>query len=48
MSESSNATAAADAELRALNDDELDAVEGGLVVRAIICVLIGLLVPAIQ
>jgi hypothetical protein len=43
MSESSNAPAAADAALRALSDDELDAVEGG-----IICVLIGLLVPAIQ
>ena len=48
MSESSKAAAATDAELRALSEDEVDAVEGALVVPAIICVLIGLLVPAIQ
>ena len=31
-----------------LRDDELDAASGGLVVIAIIAVLIGLLVPAVQ
>jgi hypothetical protein len=31
---------------RALRDDELDAVSGGLVVNAIIAVLIGMLLPA--
>jgi len=31
---------------RALRDDELDAVSGGLVVNAIIAVLIGLLLPS--
>ena len=31
-----------------LQDDELDAASGGLVVIAIIAVLIGLLVPAVQ
>ena len=36
------------ADLRVLNDDEVDAVDGGLVVIAIIAVLIGLLVPAVQ
>jgi len=33
---------------RELNDGELDQVSGGLVVIAIIAVLIGLLVPAVQ
>jgi hypothetical protein len=31
-----------------LRDDEVDAVNGGLVVIAIIAVLIGMLVPAVQ
>jgi hypothetical protein len=48
MTEDANAIAKADAELRALSDDEVDAVDGGLVVIAIIAVLIGLLVPAVQ
>jgi lactobin A/cerein 7B family class IIb bacteriocin len=34
-------------ELRELQDDELDAVSGGLVVTAIIAILIGLL-PAVR
>jgi hypothetical protein len=34
-------------ELRELQDDELDAVSGGLVVNAIIAILIGLL-PAVK
>ena len=33
-------------ELRELRDEEIDAVNGGLVVIAIIAILIGLLVPA--
>jgi hypothetical protein len=33
---------------RELQDDELDAASGGLVVIAVIAVLIGLLVPAVQ
>jgi lactobin A/cerein 7B family class IIb bacteriocin len=35
-------------EIRELTSDELDAVNGGLVVTAIIAVLIGLLLPAVQ
>jgi hypothetical protein len=35
-------------EIRALTSDELDAVNGGLVVPAIIAILIGLLLPAVQ
>jgi hypothetical protein len=35
-------------EIRELTSDELDAVNGGLVVNAIIAVLIGLLLPAVQ
>jgi hypothetical protein len=35
-------------EMRELRDDEIDGVNGGLVVIAIIAVLIGLLVPAVQ
>jgi lactobin A/cerein 7B family class IIb bacteriocin len=35
-------------EIRELNDAELDQVDGGLVVIAIIAVLIGLLMPAVQ
>jgi len=35
-------------DMRLLQDDEVDAVSGGLVVIAIIAVLIGLLVPAVQ
>jgi hypothetical protein len=35
-------------DLRVLRDDEVDAVNGGLVVIAIIAVLIGMLVPAVQ
>jgi hypothetical protein len=35
-------------ELRELRDDEIDGVTGGLVVNAIIAVLIGLLLPAVQ
>jgi hypothetical protein len=35
-------------ELRELRDDEVDGVTGGLVVNAIIAVLIGLLLPAVQ
>jgi hypothetical protein len=34
--------------IRVLQDDEVDAVSGSLVVIAIIAVLIGLLVPAVQ
>ena len=37
-----------DADIRVLRDDEVDQVDGGLVVIAIIAVLIGLLVPAVQ
>jgi hypothetical protein len=37
-----------DADTRVLRDDEVDQVDGGLVVIAIIAVLIGLLVPAVQ
>jgi hypothetical protein len=35
-------------ELRELGDEEIDGVNGGLVVIAIIAVLIGLLVPAVN
>ena len=35
-------------DMRVLRDDEVDAVDGGLVVIAIIAVLIGMLVPAVQ
>jgi hypothetical protein len=35
-------------EVRELRDDEIDGVTGGLVVNAIIAVLIGLLLPAVQ
>ena len=35
-------------EIRELTSDEVDQVEGGLVVIAIIAILIGLLVPAVQ
>jgi hypothetical protein len=35
-------------EMRELRDDEIDGVNGGLVVIAIIAILIGLLVPAVQ
>jgi hypothetical protein len=35
-------------ELHELQDDELDAVSGGLVVNAILAVLIPLLVPAVN
>ena len=35
-------------ELRELRDEEIDGVNGGLVVIAIIAVLIGLLVPAVN
>jgi hypothetical protein len=37
-----------DADIRVLRDDEVDQAGGGLVVIAIIAVLIGLLVPAVQ
>ena len=37
-----------DADMRMLRDDEVDSVNGGLVVIAIIAVLIGMLVPAVQ
>jgi hypothetical protein len=33
-------------EIRELTDDEIDGVDGGLVVIAIIAILIGLLLPA--
>jgi hypothetical protein len=35
-------------EIRELTSDEVDAVNGGLVVIAIIAILIGLLVPEVQ
>jgi hypothetical protein len=35
-------------EMRELRDDEIDGVTGGLVVIAIIAILIGMLVPAVQ
>jgi hypothetical protein len=35
-------------ELRELRDEEIDTVNGGLVVIAIIAVLIGLLLPAVN
>jgi hypothetical protein len=34
--------------MRELRDDEIDGVTGGLVVIAIIAILIGMLVPAVQ
>ena len=37
-----------DPDIRMLRDDEVDQADGGLVVIAIIAVLIGLLVPAVQ
>ena len=36
------------ADMRPLTDAEVDGVEGGLVVIAIIAILIGMLVPAVQ
>ena len=43
-----NVTPRLDQDIRVLRDDEVDAVDGGLVVIAIIAVLIGLLVPSVQ
>jgi hypothetical protein len=48
MSENSNPVSEAGAEMRLLTDDELDQADGGLVVIAIIAVLMGLLLPAVQ
>ena len=35
-------------DMRVLRDDEVDSVNGGLVVIAIIAILIGMLLPAVQ
>jgi hypothetical protein len=46
--EAQNVMPELDQDIRALRDDEVDQVDGGLVVIAIIAVLIGMLEPAVQ
>ena len=48
MTDGANFQSASGEDVSELRDEELDAVSGGLVVRAIIAILIPLLVPAVQ
>jgi len=48
MREMENLTAELGPDLHLLNDDEVEGATGGLVVIAIIAILIGLLIPAVN